>query len=173
MTCYKFNSSHWLKLQHPDWRANFVKDFFLNKSSTNESNLQQVTQSPLNLTNNSHHCHITPFIGDWPRFVWSPPWTQNCVASITNKQIWSSILESSYNVMLRKQVLEDFLVCEIRDLWKFRPKVGKPNDGRFFFNLAQISQTRCQITNLSIFSFCGLCSGFGTVFGRFELKWKS
>ena len=25
---YKFNSSHWLKLQHSDWRANLVKDFF-------------------------------------------------------------------------------------------------------------------------------------------------
>ena len=24
----KFNSSHWLKLQHSDWRANLVKDFF-------------------------------------------------------------------------------------------------------------------------------------------------
>ena len=27
MTCYKFNSSHWLKLQRPDWRANLVKVF--------------------------------------------------------------------------------------------------------------------------------------------------
>ena len=26
---YKFMSSHWLKLQHSDWRANLVKDFFL------------------------------------------------------------------------------------------------------------------------------------------------
>ena len=26
---YKFKSSHWLKLQHSDWIANFVKDFFL------------------------------------------------------------------------------------------------------------------------------------------------
>ena len=26
MTCY--NSMHWLKLQHFDWRANLVKDFF-------------------------------------------------------------------------------------------------------------------------------------------------
>ena len=26
---YKFKSSHWLKLQHSDWRANLVKDFFL------------------------------------------------------------------------------------------------------------------------------------------------
>ena len=25
---YKFKSSHWLKLQHSDWRANLVKDFF-------------------------------------------------------------------------------------------------------------------------------------------------
>ena len=23
-----FNASHWLKLQHFDWRANLVKDFF-------------------------------------------------------------------------------------------------------------------------------------------------
>ena len=37
VTCYKFNSSHWLQLQHPDWRANLVKDFFLNNFSTNES----------------------------------------------------------------------------------------------------------------------------------------
>ena len=37
MTCYKFECSHWLKLQHSDWRANLVKDFFLNKFSTNES----------------------------------------------------------------------------------------------------------------------------------------
>ena len=28
MTCYKFESSHWLKLQHSDWRENIVKDFF-------------------------------------------------------------------------------------------------------------------------------------------------
>ena len=26
---YKFKSSHWLKLLHSDWRANLVKDFFL------------------------------------------------------------------------------------------------------------------------------------------------
>ena len=26
---YKLKSSHWLKLQHSDWRANLVKDFFL------------------------------------------------------------------------------------------------------------------------------------------------
>ena len=26
---YIFKSSHWLKLQHSDWRANLVKDFFL------------------------------------------------------------------------------------------------------------------------------------------------
>ena len=25
---YKFKSSHWMKLQHSDWRANLVKDFF-------------------------------------------------------------------------------------------------------------------------------------------------
>ena len=25
---YKFKFSHWLKLQHSDWRANLVKDFF-------------------------------------------------------------------------------------------------------------------------------------------------
>ena len=25
---YKFKSSHWLKSQHSDWRANIVKDFF-------------------------------------------------------------------------------------------------------------------------------------------------
>ena len=37
ITCYKFECSHWLKLQHSDWRANLVKDFFLtNKISTNE-----------------------------------------------------------------------------------------------------------------------------------------
>ena len=34
---YKFKSSHWLKLQHSDWRANLVKYFSLNKFSTNES----------------------------------------------------------------------------------------------------------------------------------------
>ena len=28
MTCYKFERSNWLKLQHSDWRANLVKDFF-------------------------------------------------------------------------------------------------------------------------------------------------
>ena len=28
MISYKFKSSHWLKLQHSDWRANLVKDFF-------------------------------------------------------------------------------------------------------------------------------------------------
>ena len=38
MTCYKLECSHWLKLQHSDWRANLVKDFFLNRFSTNESN---------------------------------------------------------------------------------------------------------------------------------------
>ena len=27
MTCYKFECSHWLKLQHSDWRANLVNDF--------------------------------------------------------------------------------------------------------------------------------------------------
>ena len=37
MISYKFKSSHWLKLQHSDWRANLVKDFFTNKSSTNEN----------------------------------------------------------------------------------------------------------------------------------------
>ena len=26
---YKFKSSHWLRLQHSDWRANLVKNFFL------------------------------------------------------------------------------------------------------------------------------------------------
>ena len=25
---YKFKSSHWLKLQHSDWKANLEKDFF-------------------------------------------------------------------------------------------------------------------------------------------------
>ena len=25
---YKFKSSHWMKLQHSDWRANLVKGFF-------------------------------------------------------------------------------------------------------------------------------------------------
>ena len=35
----KFDCSHWLKLQHSDWRANLVKDFFKkNKFSTNERN---------------------------------------------------------------------------------------------------------------------------------------
>ena len=35
---YKFRSSHWLKLQHSNWRANLVKDFFFtNEFSTNES----------------------------------------------------------------------------------------------------------------------------------------
>ena len=29
MTCSKFEWRHWLKLQHSDWRANHVKDFFL------------------------------------------------------------------------------------------------------------------------------------------------
>ena len=29
MIPYKFKSSYWLKLQHSDWRANLVKDFFL------------------------------------------------------------------------------------------------------------------------------------------------
>ena len=28
MIPYKFKSSHWLKLQHSDWRANLVMDFF-------------------------------------------------------------------------------------------------------------------------------------------------
>ena len=28
MTSYKFECSHWLKLQYSDWRANLVKDFF-------------------------------------------------------------------------------------------------------------------------------------------------
>ena len=28
MTCYRFECSHWLKLQHSDWRANLVKNFF-------------------------------------------------------------------------------------------------------------------------------------------------
>ena len=28
VTPYEFNSSHWLKLQHSDWRANLVKGFF-------------------------------------------------------------------------------------------------------------------------------------------------
>ena len=27
MTFYKFECSHWLKLQHSHWRANLVKDF--------------------------------------------------------------------------------------------------------------------------------------------------
>ena len=26
---YEFKCSHWMKLQHLDWRANLVKDFFL------------------------------------------------------------------------------------------------------------------------------------------------
>ena len=30
LTFYKFECSHWLKLQHSDWRANLVKDFFSN-----------------------------------------------------------------------------------------------------------------------------------------------
>ena len=28
MIPYKFKCSHWVKLQHSDWRANLVKDFF-------------------------------------------------------------------------------------------------------------------------------------------------
>ena len=28
MTCYKFRIVNWLKLQHSDWRANLVKNFF-------------------------------------------------------------------------------------------------------------------------------------------------
>ena len=28
MTCYKSKCSHYLKLQHSDWRSNLVKDFF-------------------------------------------------------------------------------------------------------------------------------------------------
>ena len=28
MTYYKFKCSHWLELQHSDWRENIVKDFF-------------------------------------------------------------------------------------------------------------------------------------------------
>ena len=35
MTCYNLECSHWLKLQHSDWRANLVQD--LKKNSTNES----------------------------------------------------------------------------------------------------------------------------------------
>ena len=31
MVPYKFKCSHWLKLQHSDWRANLVKDFFFYK----------------------------------------------------------------------------------------------------------------------------------------------
>ena len=27
-TCYKFKCTHWLKLQHSEWRANLVKKFF-------------------------------------------------------------------------------------------------------------------------------------------------
>ena len=34
MTCYKFECSHWLKLQHSDWRATLEKDSF----RINESN---------------------------------------------------------------------------------------------------------------------------------------
>ena len=35
---YKFKSSHWLKLQHSDWRANLAKDFFFtNEFSANGS----------------------------------------------------------------------------------------------------------------------------------------
>ena len=37
MTSYKFEWSHWLKLQHSGWRANLIKDLLLNKFSTNES----------------------------------------------------------------------------------------------------------------------------------------
>ena len=37
MICYKFECSHWLKLQYSEWRANLYKGFFLNKFSTNES----------------------------------------------------------------------------------------------------------------------------------------
>ena len=28
-TCYKFKCTHWLKLQHSEWRANIVKYFFI------------------------------------------------------------------------------------------------------------------------------------------------
>ena len=28
MTCYKFECSHWLKLQHSDWRATLVRGHF-------------------------------------------------------------------------------------------------------------------------------------------------
>ena len=31
MTCYKFHCSHWLKLEHSEWRANLVKNSFLQK----------------------------------------------------------------------------------------------------------------------------------------------
>ena len=49
--------SHWLKLQHSDWRANLVKDFFLNKFSTNEST--RIITGQVILTNSN----------------WKPPWS--------------------------------------------------------------------------------------------------
>ena len=61
---YKFKSSHWLKLQHSDWRANLVKDFFL-----------QINFPPM---------RALEFIRDHMTFKlryikssnWKPPWWQ-------------------------------------------------------------------------------------------------
>ena len=61
MTCYKFNSSHWLKLQHPDWRANLVKNLKKKINLPPMRALKFITGHMvynlalyLNLTDNSH-----------------------------------------------------------------------------------------------------------------------
>ena len=39
----KFNSSHWLKLQNSDWKANLVKDFFSQINFPPMSGLESIT----------------------------------------------------------------------------------------------------------------------------------
>ena len=77
MTCYKFEYSTCLKLQHSDWRVNLVKDFFLNKFSTNESTQIQVMwfitrliQTNFNWKPPSSFKSAAVLIGIFQEFLW-------------------------------------------------------------------------------------------------------
>ena len=50
MMPYKFKCSHWLKLQHSDWRPNLAKDFF-----ERFSKIVKIYSNGLNLKNNSQN----------------------------------------------------------------------------------------------------------------------
>ena len=65
MTCYKFECSYWLKLQHSDWRANLVNDFFLQINFSPMRALKSITGHVIksNLPTENHNLHTFKQLG--------------------------------------------------------------------------------------------------------------